>query len=254
MKTAPFDLPETQALSLARKGFLDRFVDDLRTSGVTLESGADIGCGFGYFTTALVEKGLHVTAVDARPENVAEAQARNPTATARVYNVEDARLAELGKLDLVVSMGLVYHLENPFLAMRNLREITGKVLLVESVCAPGADAITVMYQEDEDVDQGVNYVAMVPTEAWLINAMYVSGFGCVCRPLRMPDHPDFRPSPAKFRRRTILVASHSPIDVAGLELMKRRRVRQYLWDRLSIPPLSESGRIRSVLRRTLRRL
>src|SRR5438067_8834216 len=164
-----------------------------------LRTAADVGCGFGYFTRTLLELGLDVTAVDGRAENVAETARRNPSARCETFNVEDPALGRIGPFDLVVCFGLLYHLENPLAAIRNLATLTGDVLLAESVCAPGAAPAAVLYEEDDDIDQGLNYVALIPTEALLVKALYRCGFAHVYRPLVWPDHEYFRATVAKHR-------------------------------------------------------
>ena len=44
------------------------------------------------------------------------------------YNVEDPQVRELGASDLVLCPGLLYHLENPFQAIRNLHALTARIL------------------------------------------------------------------------------------------------------------------------------
>jgi hypothetical protein len=41
--------------------------------------------------------------------------------------VEDLSLRDIGTVDLVLSVGLLYHLENPFRAIRNFHALTGKL-------------------------------------------------------------------------------------------------------------------------------
>ena len=54
---------------------------------------------------------------------------RYPNIPFYIANVEDSSIAHLGKFDLVLCFGLLYHLENPFAAMRKLYALTTKSLL-----------------------------------------------------------------------------------------------------------------------------
>ncbi len=51
----------------------------------------------------------------------------------------DAR--SLGTFDVVFFLGVLYHLENPFAALRRLRELTGALCVIETVCVvvPGQE-------------------------------------------------------------------------------------------------------------------
>jgi tRNA (mo5U34)-methyltransferase len=50
-------------------------------------------------------------------------------------------LAQLGTFDVVLFLGVLYHLRDPFAALRRLREITKEVCVIESACVtvPGAE-------------------------------------------------------------------------------------------------------------------
>lgn len=243
-----FDEPASIRINAARGDFLERTLEELSTSEVA--AAADIGCGFGHFAGILLRRGLQVTAVDGRTENADEAKRRFPELTTAVHNVEAASLRELGRFDFVLCYGLLYHLENPFAAVRNLAAITGQMLLVESVCIPGQTPSAVLYEEERDVDQGLNYHAMIPTESWLVKAMYVSGFQHVFRSLRPPEHPDFRSSIGKYRRRTVLLATRSPISIPTWARVEEPVTRQHMWDALG--PVLQSERVRSLVRSGLR--
>lgn len=243
-----FDEPASLEINAARGAFLERTLEHLASA--RLASAADIGCGYGHFSEILDRRGLAVTAVDGRDENVEEAKRRFPGLATAVHDVEAGSLRELGTFDFVLCYGLLYHLENPFAAVRNLEGITKGVLLVESVCVPGEAPSAVLYEEDHDVDQGLRYYAMIPTESWLVKAMYVSGFGNVYKSTEPPDHPDFRASLGKRRRRTVLLASHEPLALATWERVDEPVSRKYLWDALG--SMLESERVRNVVRSGLR--
>ncbi|MCS7162182.1 MAG: class I SAM-dependent methyltransferase [Bacteroidia bacterium] len=95
---------------------------------VSLKSALDVGAGVGYFSRFLKDKGLEVVGIEGREENVREARRRHPDIQFLCRNVEDPSLPEIGSFDLVLAFGLLYHLENPFAAVRNLAKMTKKVL------------------------------------------------------------------------------------------------------------------------------
>jgi 2-polyprenyl-3-methyl-5-hydroxy-6-metoxy-1,4-benzoquinol methylase len=241
-----FDEPASLRINAARAAFLRQFLEELRRTR-KVATAADVGCGFGFFSGVLLEAGLDVTAIDGRAENVREAQNRHPGLETAVFDVEDRALAEAGRFDLVLCYGLLYHLENPFAAIRNLAALTGGVALIESVRAPGDEPATVMYEEDHDIDQALNYIAMIPTESFLIKALYAAGLEHVYRTTAPPEHHDFRDRVVKRRRRTVLVASREPLALGSLVRADEPRTRRYIWDPFG--RVLESERLRAALRR-----
>src|SRR5207237_469295 len=92
----------------------------------------DAGCGVGFFSQTLVECGLNVHGFDARGENVAEARRRFPHIPFEKGDIVERAILQLGEFDLVLCFGLLYHLENPLVAIRNLRVLTKKWVLLAS--------------------------------------------------------------------------------------------------------------------------
>jgi SAM-dependent methyltransferase len=223
-----FDLEESQRLVEARAGFLRRFVTDFKDR-LALRTALDAGCGVGHFSILLQRMGLRVTAFDARPENVEEARRRNLGIDFHVADAEELRPQEFGRFDLVLCFGLLDHLENPLRAVRRLRAMTGKVLLIESVCVLGKAPL--LYLRDEAVaeDQALNAVACYPSEGALVKMAYRAGFPAVYRPTRLPEHEDFQGQLGRRPWRTILVAPVSPIQDSSLVLADEPSGRADLW-------------------------
>jgi SAM-dependent methyltransferase len=167
----------------------------------------DVGCGVGYFSNALALMGLNVAAFDGRDENLTEARKRYPEIVFSRYDIEDIRVSELEPRDFVLCFGLLYHLENPFMAIRNLSSLTKKFLLIESMVAPFDQPLAVLVDEVHSVDQSMNFVAFVPSEKALVKMLYKAGFISVFRALKLPDHADFKESLSCKRRRGIFIAS-----------------------------------------------
>lgn len=229
MKVSLFDTVEALRLNEARKVFLLRCMEAF-TVDEQFISALDAGCGLGLFSAALREHGLQVTAFDGRLENVTEARRRHPKLVFEVHDVEDSSLPELGQFDLVLCFGLLYHLENPFRAIRNLASMTGKILLMESVIAPGRVPAALLYEEEPGENQGLNYIAVIPTESSFVKALYLAGFPFVYRCATLPDHRDFRSSVMKRRRRTVLAGSRVRISSSLFRLAPAPRTEAYLWD------------------------
>ncbi len=216
-KTFIFDTPETLRFTQSRQQFLQGFLPNLKQA-LRLETALDVGCGVGDFSLFLRDFGFRVSALDGRRDNLEEAQRRVENVSFHQADVEDTSLPTLGSFDLVLCVGLLYHLENPFRAIRNLFALTGRVLIVESMCIP--DGSTSLYLVDEAnlEDQGLNYVAFYPSEGCLIKMFYRAGFPFVYRFRKLPDHAQFRQTENRRRSRTMLVASQVKLDEPSLLL------------------------------------
>ncbi|MFQ5850701.1 MAG: class I SAM-dependent methyltransferase [Candidatus Binatia bacterium] len=234
-------------LGESKKVFLEILLREI-VGKQTISTVLDVGCGFGFFSRYLNEFGLSVMAIDGRAENVAEAKRLNPGVEVKVGNVEDASIGFLGMFDLVLCFGLLYHLENPFRAIRNLASLTEKVLMVETVIAPTRSLTAYLYEEDWGQDQGLNYIALIPTERWFVKCFYRSGFSFVYKTRVLPGHEDFRSSLVKKRRRTFLVASKVELPLPLLYLAPEPKTNRYMWDSLSIGGILHYEPVRRVLR------
>ncbi len=210
-KPLAFDRPLQSETRDARMEFLRRTIASLQ-SPLELRTALDMGCGVGYFSALLRDLGLAVTAVDARAENIAEARRRHPDVEFHVADAEDSAQASLGVFDLVVCFGLLYHLENPLLAVRNLRARTAKLLVLESMALPDEQPYLFLMDEPPGEDQSLRAVSCYPSEGAIIKMMYRAGFPHVYRFAELPDHDDFRSGLGRTRARTIVAASTLPLD------------------------------------------
>src|SRR5882672_11414568 len=180
-----------ESLNSSRSAIVGEVLSEVEKQ-LTPTTAVDVGCGLGYFSAFLRARGLQVTAVDGRKENVDEASRRVPQVDFHTMNAEDPVLRDLGRFDLVLCFGLLYHLENPFLAIRHLHAMTSGLLLVESMVFPGTEPMMALVDEPQVEDQSLNRIAFYPTEACLIKMLYHAGFRNVYLLTKLPDHPDFQ--------------------------------------------------------------
>jgi len=211
-----FDQRRYLRLINARGETIRAVVAELKAA-LGLATALDAGCGIGFFAQILQECGLSVGAFDGRMENILEARKRFPGIPFEQGDIEAPGILALGKFDLTLCFGLLYHLENPMLAIRHLRALTGKGLLLESMCIPGNSAGMVWREEPAAADQSLTDIALYPSEACLVKMLYRAGFAAVYRVAELPDHDDFRETPLHARRRTVLFAATAPARVAGCE-------------------------------------
>jgi len=97
----------------------------------------DLGCHEGFYAVAMAGKGMReVRGIDVRASSLTKARfvAEALGLTNLVYeerNVED--LKDLGApYDLCLFLGILYHLENPILALRQVSRLTGELCIVET--------------------------------------------------------------------------------------------------------------------------
>ena len=209
MNTTPqqpvFDMPHYRRLIESREVFFKRILTPL-VEQLGLRRAADVGCGIGFFSELLRASGFDVLGVDGRQQNVEEAKRRFSEIEFRVANVEETAITELGTFDLVLCFGLLYHLESPFRAIRNLAALTGKALLIDSTCIPEERPLLLFREESDGEDQGLKHLALYPTESCLVKMLYRAGFISVCRFRMLPDHPYYRGQVTRKRVRTLLLA------------------------------------------------
>lgn len=231
LRLTEFDQRHYLSLIRARGETIRRVVTELGHS-LLLESAVDAGCGVGFFSQILHECGVDVCGFDGREANVAEARRRFTAIAFEQGDIESAEILKLGAFDLTLCFGLLYHLENPMLAIRHLRALTKKVLLLESMCIPGGSAAMVLREEPAAADQSLTDIALYPSEPCLVKMLYRAGFAAVYRVAELPEHDDFRETAEHARRRTVLFASIEPVRLPGFVEMTEPHDASDPWSQL----------------------
>ena len=246
-----FDTRHYMDLIRARAATIRRVVRALKPA-LGLHNALDAGCGVGFFTQTLTELGLEARGFDGRFENVVEARKRFPKIAFECGDIESAEIAALGTFDLVLCFGLLYHLESPMRAIRHLRTLTGKGLLLESMCVPGDDAHMILRDEPLQQDQSLTDMAFYPSEPSLVKMLYRAGFAHVYRVPQLPEHDDFRETSDHARRRTVLFASHRPVRVACIERIAEAQAGRDPWTKLDAEHETFASRVRRFLAKPAR--
>jgi FkbM family methyltransferase len=238
-----FDTRHYLDLIRARGATIRRVVRTLK-SALGLRTALDAGCSVGFFAQTLTELGLETRGFDGRLENVVEARKRFPKIAFDHGDIESAEIAALGTFDLVLCFGLLYHLESPMRAIRHLQALTGKGLLIESMCVPEDDTRMILREEPSQIDQSLTDMAFYPSEPCFVKMLYRAGFAHVYRVRRVPEHDDFRETADHARRRTILFASHRAARVTCLERVAEPRVIDDPWTKHSEVSRTLASRLR----------
>ncbi len=203
-----FDQPYYIEINQARWQMAARVLDALPG----IQTCIDAGCGPGWFSDRLVDRGLTVLGIDGRPELVEVAAQRVPRARFATADITASDIAgRFSASDLVFCFGLLYHLENPFAAIRNLERLTKDILFIETQVAPGDGATFVLVAEGQNETQGLQYHAVIPSRHAAVKMLYVSGFQFVYRYTGRVEHADFMDTPERRHRREIFIASKAGV-------------------------------------------
>jgi tRNA (mo5U34)-methyltransferase len=107
-------------------------------------SALDIGCNAGFYTVELARRGARVTAIDVEDHFLKQAswavsqfglEAAVEFRQMQVYEL--ARSSE--RWDLVIFMGVFYHLRYPMLGLDIVAEKVGKMMLFQTLTSPGQE-------------------------------------------------------------------------------------------------------------------
>ena len=144
----------------------------------------DIGAWDGWFSFEMEKRGASVVAVDAT-HNEKLLQAREWLGSKIEYcvaDVYDLRISDLGVFDIVLFLGVLYHLKHPLLALERVCAMSRDLVCVESqvmhdAFEPGAIPIMEFYETDELGGQFDNWVG--PNVACLLAMCRGAGFARV---------------------------------------------------------------------------
>jgi FkbM family methyltransferase len=218
-----FDTEDALAINQAR-------LQHLASLGLPLDHRKvlDVGCGVGHLARFFVERGCAVTCIDVRQENVSRLRKIYPDMEAQVFNVENQALSRLGRFEVVFCYGLLYHLESPLAALRNIASVCDDLLLIETVVTDHAEPLLRLVDEPvETCNQAAAGLANRPTPAFVAMALNRVGFPYVYGPIHPADHPDFRfewKNDLEWSRqghllRCVFVASRTDLALPALRLL-----------------------------------
>ena len=208
---------ELPSIHATRAAMIEPVVREALAAAAPAPTVLDLGCNEGWFAHRALEWGAaRVVGLDVREANV-----RRATLIRDHFGIDGDQLrfeqanvleldpAQLGQFDVVLVLGLIYHLENPVGALRTARALTRGTGVVESQLTAHHEPIRLGWGEtdvfrearghwaavvepaEEQVDEGNplasfgGVVSLVPNRAALVEGMEVAGF----RDVRMLDAP-----------------------------------------------------------------
>lgn len=148
----------------------------------------DLGCNAGFWSLAAIEAGCaHVRGLDARSQHVAQAELvfeangiPRDRYEFRQVNVFDPG-ALTGEFDIVLCLGLLYHVSKPIELLERIAALEPKLLLIDSTLAPDRDALLRVSHDPLDdprmsADYSLVFVPSAPAVAEMAEAV---GYRCV---------------------------------------------------------------------------
>lgn len=145
VSSSPEDVRSAMAAAFADYMAADPYFDVRALTGrfPDARSFLDIACATGRFSLALADEGAaEVTGVEIRAEQVAQAELIRGLDQGRFAAVsfehepmsaDDPGFRIDERFDAVLSMGLLYHLTNPWLHLRNLRRLARQAVLLHTL-------------------------------------------------------------------------------------------------------------------------
>jgi len=133
----------TTRLEMVRRIVLEHFAGRLSASTCL-----DIGCHEGFYTMAMAEAGFRrVMGLDARETSLAKARLVAEAFGRREVeflcaDLEEAAPETIGEYDVVLLLGVLYHLANPMRCLRNVARLTRELLIVETQVVPDVEQVT----------------------------------------------------------------------------------------------------------------
>ena len=141
--TSTYDDGALDSIHETRLAMLQQVIDAHFGGTLAGRTAIDIACHQGWFSTKLAGWNADdVLAVDARAEHVADTTLIRDALQLATLRVEQSDVhaldaARTGRFDLVLMLGLIYHLENPVGALRQARALSRNACVVETQVVPG---------------------------------------------------------------------------------------------------------------------
>jgi 2-polyprenyl-3-methyl-5-hydroxy-6-metoxy-1,4-benzoquinol methylase len=132
---------------------IERSLRALVGPDLTGRSVLDLGSLEGGFALALALRGANVTAIEARSANVAKIRLlRDHFGLGNLEiiegDVKEISVERLGRFDIVLALGILYHLDDPVPWLRQLGQLTSSVLILDTHIAPADDTAMDLLRTD----------------------------------------------------------------------------------------------------------
>jgi SAM-dependent methyltransferase len=135
----------------------------------------DLACGYGWWGQDLMAHGADVIFVDGREDNLAAVRSQVPGATTYLMNVETDPFP-VAQADLILCMGLIYHIADPRALFDKMARITERVF-VDTTCLDH-DGEFIVYHAETNQPNGFSLTgsACRPSPKWVMRQLADAGF------------------------------------------------------------------------------
>jgi tRNA (mo5U34)-methyltransferase len=216
--TPIWDQPSVNRHAQRKRHFFDPLV---RFCGGSLQGKRvlDLGCNAGFWALAAVEAGCdYVRGIDGRAAHVAQANlVFEVKGVARErYDFVEGDVFEIAwgeGFDLVLCLGLLYHVNRPVELLERIARANTDLLVVDTAIVPGDAAALYLLREDlADPRSAIgSELVLVPTAPAVIEMVRSCGYHGVMLHPTFDDYTaaeDFRDG----RRRAFVCAKRTPLD------------------------------------------
>lgn len=170
--TAPIHAPVLKAVHETRQEMMEGAVREALAAAGPGATALDLGCCEGWFCHLLLEWGAsRVVGIDLREVNVRRARLiaqefgiPADRLSFHQANVLDLRPATLGTFDVVLNLGLIYHLENPVAAMRIARSLTRSLCVIDTLLTLQEEPLEFRLGRDDDITATGSFATYVETD------------------------------------------------------------------------------------------
>lgn len=135
-RTASVLAPQILPIHQTRLEMVDRAVDAHFAGRFGQIRCLDVGCHEGYYSVAMARKGMReVRGIDIRESSLAKARFVAELLGLRNVVYEQGNCEAMDdsrQYELCLLLGLLYHLENPMLCLRNIARITRELCVIET--------------------------------------------------------------------------------------------------------------------------
>jgi SAM-dependent methyltransferase len=169
----------------------------------------DVGCNCGFWSLQARRLSAEsVLGIEGSQKNVDQANFVLELTGIDGIRFEQGNAYELsrerhGEFDVVLYLGLLYHLEHPVLALERLYETTAKLAVIDTTVVPDSGALCRIHTDVAHEQNYSNRLAMIPSRAAVAAMLHHVGFRTV---MLIPNAPETPPFDYQSGRRAVFVA------------------------------------------------
>ena len=136
----------------------------------------EVGAGLGHIGDFFAQLGFAVTSTDGRPEHVAAMRDRGRDAF--VLDLDQVTSDDLTGYDIVLSFGVLYHLERPAEFLAACGAAVNTLFLETAVCDATAPVIQWVSEATgwRGADQALRGRACRPSPSWVVEQCHAAGY------------------------------------------------------------------------------